>query len=228
MAYCHANSICHRDLKPENFLLSREDDVSSIKLIDFGLSMKLKEGEQMDSPNGTPFYIAPEIIKGSYDEKCDNWSLGVVLYVMLSGVPPFFGRNNKAILKSVLKGLYTFNLKPFKMCSDEVKDLIAKLLVKKPHKRYTASQAYNHPWVQQQVDEESRNIVISSEVISNLAKYKEYKNLKKTVLYMIAQQLPEEDVVEFREIFKKLDKNGDGSLSYEEFKDVFRYLNDEK
>ena len=66
---------------------------------------------------------------------------------MLSGVPPFFGRTNKDILKSVLKGLYTFNLKPFKLCSDEVKDLISKLLIKNPKKRYTASQAYNHPWV---------------------------------------------------------------------------------
>lgn len=94
---------------------------------------------------------------------------------MLSGVPPFYGKNNKEILKSVLKGVYTFNLKPFKICSDEVKDLIAKLLVRNPEKRFTATQAYNHPWVQQQVDEESKNITIQPEVLQNLEKYKDYK-----------------------------------------------------
>ena len=130
----------------------------------------------------------------------DNWSLGVVLYVMLSGVPPFYGRNNKEILKSVLRGVYTFNLKPFKTCSDEVKDLISKLLVRTPEKRFSAINAYNHPWVQQQVDQESKNIVISTEVINNLGMYMEYKAFKKTILYMIAGQLPEEDVKEFRDV----------------------------
>jgi calcium-dependent protein kinase len=66
---------------------------------------------------------------------------------MLSGTPPFYGKNNKDILKSVLKGVYTFNLQPFKVCSDEVKDLITKLLVRTPEKRYSALNAYNHPWV---------------------------------------------------------------------------------
>lgn len=120
--YCHANNVCHRDLKPENFLLKKINDISSIKLIDFGLAKQLAEGEKMKSPNGTPYYIAPEIITGDYDLKVDNWSLGVVMYVMLTGSPPFYGTNNKEILRSVLKGVYTFNLKPFKSCSDEVKD----------------------------------------------------------------------------------------------------------
>ncbi len=105
---------------------------------------------------------------GSYSNTADNWSLGVILYVLLSGVTPFFGKNNKDILKSVLRGIYTFNLKPFKECSDEVKDLISKLLVKDPAKRYTSMQAYNHPWVQQQVDEEIKNIVIPASVIEGI------------------------------------------------------------
>ena len=90
------------------------------------------------------------------------------MYVLLSGVTPFYGKNRKEILMSVLRGHYTFNLKPFKACSDEVKDLISKLLVKDPAKRYTALQAYNHLWVQQQVDEEIKNIVIPSSVIEGI------------------------------------------------------------
>lgn len=228
LGYCHANNVCHRDIKPENFMLKFENDPGSIKLIDFGLAEKVNDGEMMKDPNGTPYYIAPEIIDGKYDHRVDNWSLGVIMYVMLSGCPPFFGKNNKEILKSVLKAIYTFNLKPFKTCSDEVKDLISKLLVKDPNKRFTAQQAYNHPWVQRQVDAESLDIVISPNVIENMARFVECHRLKKTVCYMIAQQLPEEAVEEFKKMFTKLDKNGDGFLSIEEFKDVFSELQKKK
>lgn len=99
--------------------------------------------------------MAPEIIKGEYNILVDNWSLGIVMYVMLCGCPPFYGKNNKEILKSIVSGIYTFNLKPFKTCSDEVKDLVSKLLVIDPTKRYTSEQAYHHPWIQRQVDAES-------------------------------------------------------------------------
>ena len=147
------------------------------------------------------------------------------MYVMLSGCPPFFGQNNKDILKAVLKGVYTFNLKPFKQCSDEVKDLISKLLVKDPTKRFTAQNAYNHPWVQRKVEEESLNIVISPLVIENMAKFVECQHLKKTVCYIIAQQLPEEEIEEFKKMFVKLDKNGDGFLCKDEFKNgIFLFL----
>lgn len=224
IAYCHKNNVCHRDLKPENFLLKTDGDPGSIKLIDFGLARRLAEGEKLTTPNGTPYYLAPEIVKGEYNTLVDNWSLGIVMYVMLSGCPPFYGKNNKEILKSIVSGVYTFNLKPFKTCSDEVKDLISKLLVVDPAKRFTAEQSYNHPWVQRQVDADCLNIEISPAVIENMAKFVECQHLKKTVCYMIAQQLPEEDIQEFKQMFVKLDKNGDGFLSREEFKDVFQEL----
>lgn len=92
----------------------------------------------------------------------------MILYVLLSGVTPFYGKNKKEILMSVLRGHYTFNLKPFKVCSDEVKDLISKLLVKDPSKRFTAEQAYHHLWVQQQVDEEIKNTKIPPSVIEGI------------------------------------------------------------
>mmetsp|Transcript_19779 Transcript_19779/g.16950 ORF Transcript_19779/g.16950 Transcript_19779/m.16950 type:complete len:94 (-) Transcript_19779:774-1055(-) len=92
----------------------------------------------MNDPNGTPFYIAPEILDGEYTVAVDNWSLGVLLYIMLSGSPPFFGKENKEILRAVKKAVYTLSLKPFQKCSIEVKDLISKLLVKNVEKRYTS------------------------------------------------------------------------------------------
>ena len=111
------------------------------------------------------------MIKGEYTNMADNWSLGVILYVMLSGWPPFFGDTKKQILKKVYKGNYTFHLPPFMECSMEVKDLIAKLLIKKPDQRLEAIQAFHHPWVQQQVDIESSTIHIGKNVIKDLTKF---------------------------------------------------------
>jgi calcium-dependent protein kinase len=92
LCYLHANRICHRDIKPENFLLYKEDDDSHIKLIDFGLAKRVIPNEVMNKPNGTPYYIAPEVLKGSYTTQCDVWSMGVIMFIMLCGKPPFGGK----------------------------------------------------------------------------------------------------------------------------------------
>ena len=128
LCYLHNNKICHRDIKPENFLLFKEEDDSYIKLIDFGLSKRVSKNEIMNSPNGTPYYIAPEVLKGSYTSQCDTWSMGVVLFIMLSGKPPFGGRSNKEIIDNVLKGSFNFNNPAWNDVSKEAKDLIVKLL----------------------------------------------------------------------------------------------------
>ena len=117
-----------RDIKPENFLLYNENDDSHIKLIDFGLARKVGQNEIMNAPNGTPYYIAPEVLRGSYTTQCDNWSMGVVLFIMLSGKPPFGGKSNKEIIDNVLRGQYSFSNPVWENISDVAKDLIAKLL----------------------------------------------------------------------------------------------------
>jgi calcium-dependent protein kinase len=117
-----------RDIKPENFLLYKENDPSHIKLIDFGLAKKVSKDELMNTPNGTPYYIAPEVLKGSYTTQCDTWSMGVVMFIMLSGRPPFGGKNNNEILNNVLTGTFDFSAPNWALISDEAKDLITKLL----------------------------------------------------------------------------------------------------
>lgn len=216
VAYCHENKICHRDLKPENFLLKYEDDIKSIKMIDFGLSKKLKEDEILTQPNGTPFYIAPEILDGKYSWEVDNWSLGVILYILLCGTPPFFGKATKDIVIAIKKGVYTLSHKPFQNCSIEVKDLISKLLVKDPKKRYTSLQAFEHPWVKRQVDEESKNLQVDAEVFENIGRVLDAQSLKKTILLFIATQIPEEEIKVLKSIFVKIDKNGNGLISKDE------------
>jgi calcium-dependent protein kinase len=103
VAYCHERRIVHRDLKPENLLLleAPSNDSLKIKVIDFGTSILIEPGEQLRTKLGTPYYIAPEVLSGKYDEKCDVWSLGVIMYVMLCGQPPFNGETDDAIFEKV-------------------------------------------------------------------------------------------------------------------------------
>lgn len=148
LCYLHNNKICHRDIKPENFLLYKENDESHIKLIDFGLAKRVSRDEVMNAPNGTPYYIAPEVLKGSYTTQCDNWSMGVVMFIMLSGKPPFGGRSNKEIIENVLKGSYNIQTSVWQNISEDAKDLINQLLLREADMRLTASEAYGHRWLQ--------------------------------------------------------------------------------
>ena len=117
-------------------------------MIDFGLAKKVSANELMTTPNGTPYYIAPEVFKGSYTTQCDNWSMGVVMYIMLSGRPPFGGKNNNEILHNVLNGTFDFSSSVWQQISDDAKDLISKLLERQADMRFTAEEAFNHPWIQ--------------------------------------------------------------------------------
>ena len=138
LCYLHQNRICHRDIKPENFLLYKEDDPSHIKLIDFGLAKRVNPNEIMNKPNGTPYYIAPEVLKGSYTTQCDVWSMGVIMYIMLCGKPPFGGKQNKDIINNVLNGSYSMKSEIWNSVSSDAKDLISKLLERSADLRLTA------------------------------------------------------------------------------------------
>lgn len=129
--HLHEHGICHRDLKPENFLFQDKAADAEIKLIDFGLSKRFgaivesDPSEKMHTIVGTPYYVAPEVLKGNYDFECDVWSLGVILFIMLCGYPPFEGDNNKEIFKNVLKQKLEFDPEDWTSISDEAKDLIS-------------------------------------------------------------------------------------------------------
>jgi calcium-dependent protein kinase len=105
--YCHKKNIVHRDLKPENILLEANKDFDQIKIIDFGTSLTFDPEKKLDEKLGTPYYIAPEVLKKSYNEKCDIWSCGVILFILLSGSPPFNGSNDNAIMQKVKAGKYS-------------------------------------------------------------------------------------------------------------------------
>lgn len=92
--YLHGKKIVHRDLKPENLMLEKENHWD-LKVIDFGLSRIFNKDKKMNQRLGTPYYVAPEVLKKKYDEKCDIWSIGIILHIFLTGNPPFIGRNDE-------------------------------------------------------------------------------------------------------------------------------------
>eukprot|EP01102_Stenamoeba_stenopodia_P000837 TRINITY_DN10788_c0_g1_i1.p1 TRINITY_DN10788_c0_g1~~TRINITY_DN10788_c0_g1_i1.p1 ORF type:complete len:451 (+),score=152.51 TRINITY_DN10788_c0_g1_i1:58-1410(+) len=147
--YLHSHGFAHRDLKPENILLVSNDDDTTIKLTDFGVSRSFGDEELMKTLVGTPQYLAPEIIKkgrGSqegYTVAVDMWSLGVILYVLLSGFPPF----QEGDYNRILTANFSFKYPEWKTVSEAAKDLITKLLTADPDKRYTAKQTLAHPWL---------------------------------------------------------------------------------
>jgi calcium-dependent protein kinase len=129
LAYLHTNNICHRDLKPENFLLLHKNDISVIKMIDFGLAQKLPSKESiMNMVTGSPYYVSPQVLKGQYTMKCDIWSMGVLMYLMLSGAYPFNGNTQNQLFASIKKGQFKTTAPVWKTYSKEALNLLHAML----------------------------------------------------------------------------------------------------
>jgi calcium-dependent protein kinase len=147
--YCHAKNIVHRDLKPENFIFATAEEGSQIKMIDFGLSRfdTTSNHNVMKTRVGTPYYIAPEVLKGDYTRSCDMWSIGVIAYILLCGCPPFNGDTDEQVFKRVKSGVFSFNAPEWDGVSYAAKDFICCLLRMDPRERLMASEALAHPWI---------------------------------------------------------------------------------
>ncbi|KAF8018234.1 hypothetical protein BT93_H3201 [Corymbia citriodora subsp. variegata] len=144
---CHSDGIMHRDLKPENFLFVTPDDDAELKLIDFGLSVFFEPGRVFSDVVGSPYYVAPEVLLKHYGPEADVWSAGVILYILLSGVPPFYAATASKILREVSQGNLDLESDPWASISDSAKDLVKKMLERDPRKRLSAQEVLCHPWI---------------------------------------------------------------------------------
>jgi calcium-dependent protein kinase len=134
--YCHEKGIVHRDLKPENFLFLTEDDDAPVKIIDFGLSRHDDtDFGIMETKVGTPYYVAPEVLRREYTNSCDIWSIGVITYILLCGYPPFYGDSDTQIFESVRVGKFDFPSPEWDDVSETAKDFVSELLLKDPNHR---------------------------------------------------------------------------------------------
>lgn len=148
VGYCHQNNVAHRDLKPENLLLLSESDDSAVKIADFGFAKKVFEHNSLTTQCGTPGYVAPEILEGTpYDERADMWSVGVILYILLGGYPPFIESTQRDLFRKIRKGDYEFHEEYWGTVSFEAKDLISRLLTVDCKKRLTAEEALENGWI---------------------------------------------------------------------------------
>ena len=216
LSYCHYNDIVHKDLKPENILLDKKKNINTIKLIDFGTAQKFQKGKKMTSVIGTPYYVAPEVLKGSYDEKCDIWGLGVIMFILLSGTPPFNGKDDDVIMKAVIKGKYEYKPMKWANVSSEAKDLIDQMLVKDPADRISAQDALEHKWFDIALSDDFESKKLKG-AFKGLKKFKAKQKMQQAALgYIIAQMATKEDTKDLDEAFKKIDSNHDGKLSLDE------------
>ncbi|XP_074560762.1 calcium-dependent protein kinase 5-like [Curcuma longa] len=151
--YCHDKGVIHRDLKPENILLATKSLSSPIKLADFGLATYIQPGHSLSGTVGSPFYIAPEVLAGGYNEAADVWSAGVILYILLSGMPPFWGKTKSRIFESVRSAKLQFASDPWQSVSDSAKDLIRRMLCRYPSQRLTAKQVLDHSWIKEHIQQ---------------------------------------------------------------------------
>ena len=222
--YCHKSKIIHRDLKPENILIYQRNKkgFNSIKIIDFGTAILFNKKDK--NLAGSIYYLAPEIISKNrkYTEKCDIWSCGIIMYILLTGKPPFNGDSDEEILKKILQNRLDLEKYPWSVISLKAKDLIKKLLETDTKKRITAEEALNHEWFKcKQVNTQETSGLFKVKnpdlLINNLINYRTDNPLRCAVLaYLIHNNMQLEHVHEAIKLFNKMDLNGDGQISKDE------------
>ena len=214
LMYCHERRVIHRDLKPENILLMESGDKLSVKVADFGSSAILDPQAKLAGCYGSAYYLAPEVFAGAYDEKCDVWSLGIIMYILITGKPPYPGRDPETIMKYAR--ISPFVLTPDKLVgiSDPARDLLKKLLKIKPAQRTSAKEAIKHPWF---LSHREKNSTDTKIVMDKLQGFHCKAKLREAVHIFIASQIMcHDDIKYFKECFTKIDLDGDGKLTREE------------
>jgi calcium/calmodulin-dependent protein kinase I len=182
VAHCHENNIVHCDLKPNNLLLKSIDDHASVMVADFGFARHVFAPKSIIEQRGTPYFIAPEIIcRDPYDQSADMWSVGVIIYCLISGQMPFVGKRTIDLFKAILNQDYDFSDKAWDNVSDSAKDLISKLLVTDPNERYTAIDALNSTWISNS-DKFSLTLNSLTESASNMKTFSARLKLKTAIL----------------------------------------------
>ncbi|QCD98749.1 calcium-dependent protein kinase [Vigna unguiculata] len=201
---------------PENFLLVSKDPKAPLKATDFGLSVFIEEDKVYKEIVGSAYYVAPEVLKRSYGKEIDVWSAGIILYILLSGVPPFWAESEKGIFDAILEGKLDLESAPWPSISAAAKDLIRKMLNHDPKKRITAAEALEHPWMKE--GGEASDKPIDNAVLTRMKQFRAMNKMKKLALKVIAENLSEEEIKGLKQMFNNMDTDRSGTITYEELK----------
>ncbi len=240
LCYLHDNKILHRDIKLENIMISRKEvDQSTgeelfwVKIIDFGTAKIFDKSKKEKDVVGSSYYIAPEVLKQNYNEKCDTWSVGVILYMTLVGRAPFDGKNDEEIIKKIKTVNYNNKEPKLMEHSDEVRDLVDKLLEKDIKKRFSAKQALKHPWFTKYGGRDLFSNFKKEEIqpyINNLFNYSFNSKIQQLVIAFLVHNLPnDESSITILKLFRYFNISGNCKLTKEELTNgLYQYKEKEK
>ncbi|KAL9190343.1 hypothetical protein ACHAXT_007554 [Thalassiosira profunda] len=226
--YIHSKGIIHRDMKLENFLFSDTGAESELKMIDFGLSKHFKFGEVQHEAVGTPYTVAPEVIRGSYDERCDVWAIGVITYLLLSGESPFGGCGGPEPLMQVRDNILRCNFvfepeEIWENVSPMAKQFIKRLLVTDPNLRPTAREVQKDKWLIEMASRtkgSDQDKALNPSVVKALVNFKEYSDMRKLLCEVLSFTLIPDQIQGLRKEFEKMDTDGSGEISLSALKTV--------
>ena len=214
-AICHLHSegISHRDLKPENILYNQE---GILKIIDFGLAKKFwSSTESLHTIVGTPYYVAPEVLEERYGLECDLWSAGVIMFMLLSGSPPFEDESDNKIFMKIMECNYSMEGPVWDQISKEAKDLIGRMLCRDVNKRITGQQALGHPWFR---NAQSNPVSGAKEILNRISFYEAGNKLKRYAMKVMVRQLKGEEINSLTHLFRELDTDRTGYITAKELK----------
>jgi len=215
--YSHSNSVTFGCLKPEMLLFETKDPDAPLKITDFGVTQKPSEETNFFVKSEGIYYQAPEVFSGIFDSKCDIWSVGIIIYFMLCGRPPFVGSTPQEVIGYIKKGNIDLSKGIWNHVSQEAKDLLRKTIEIDPEKRISAQEVLDHPWIKKHISNEIEDVPLNHQIFEQLCNFRAKSKLDKRILAFIAarvQTFREES--ELRKLFKSLDTNGDGVISRHE------------
>ena len=212
--HMHELGVMHRDLKPENFLLSSKSTDAELKATDFGLSAFFKDGDRFSEVIGSAYYIAPEVLLNNYSNEIDIWSIGVIMYILLCGWPPFNGETEKEIFNNILKAPIDFVSDPWPSISEGAKDCVNKMLVRDPLKRATCVDILAHPWM----NDSAPDTPLDNAVAKRIKQFAAMNKLKKAALKIMAASLTANEVEGLKKMFATMDKDGSGCITFDELR----------
>ena len=235
--YCHSNGVVHRDLKPENIVFEsptnnndyneydieeeKNDNDFNIKICDFGLSALKNSTDKLHTILGTPYYMAPEVLKGDYNEKCDIWSIGAITYYLITGTEPFKGDTSNQIFSRILYTEPDYSPSKFRNTSPIIIDFLKKCFSKDPSVRPTAREALTHSWFEIIFKKIHSPKFIDENIFYNISTTKKFSQLKRLIMRYVVDNMGHSELSIYKKAFLAFDKDNNGVITPEELKRLF-------